>query len=34
VDLLISLVKGIAKYYNEKININKLDSKTIEVEFK
>lgn len=34
IDLLISLVKGTAKYYNEEVNINKLDSKTIEVEFK
>ena len=33
VDLLMSLVKGTAKYYKEKINVNKVDNKTIEVEF-
>lgn len=33
VDLLISLVKGVAKYYNERINVYKRDNKTIEVEF-
>ena len=33
IDLLISLVKGVAKYYNEKINVYKRDDKTVEVEF-
>lgn len=34
IDLLVSLVKGTAKYYNDKITVNKIDSKKIEVEFK
>jgi methyl-accepting chemotaxis protein len=34
IDLLISLVKGVAKYYNERINVNKINDKTIEIEFK
>ncbi|MDY6821877.1 MAG: heme NO-binding domain-containing protein [Deferribacterota bacterium] len=34
IDLLISLIKGVAKYYNQMINVNKIDNKTIEVEFK
>ena len=34
IDLFVSLVKGTAKYFKEKVNINKLDNKTVTVEFK
>lgn len=33
IDSLISLVKGVGKYYNEKLEIKKVDNKTVEVIF-
>jgi hypothetical protein len=33
IDLLISLVKGVSKYYKEKIYVNKINDKTIEIKF-
>jgi hypothetical protein len=33
IDLLISVIKGVANYYNEKFNVNKINDKKIEVVF-
>ena len=31
IDLVISLIKGVAKFYNEKVRINKIDNRTVEL---
>jgi hypothetical protein len=33
IDLIISNIKGVAKFYNENVIVNKLDDKTVEVMF-
>jgi hypothetical protein len=33
IDLLVGLVKGAAKYYNQNISVNKIDNKTVELTF-
>jgi hypothetical protein len=34
IELLVSLIKGVAKFYKEKVNINIKNDKTVEIEFK